>query len=118
MIKGIAGVGHIEVLSNFHTTVNVDMHRPLAGTVRYNGNNKELEVYDGYTWLAITNNYATISLDNLSTMALDWVIKKMNQEKNAQELAQKYPAVRIALENLNHAEEQLKTTIDLTKDYD
>lgn len=118
MIKGILGTTHIQVESNPTTTLYVDMSRTLAGTVRYNGNNKELEVYDGYTWLAITNNYATISLDNLSKTAIDWVVKKMTQETNRRELAQKYPAVRIALENLDRAEEQLETTIYLTTNYE
>jgi len=118
MIKGISGQSHIQVFDNQHTNLYVDMSRSLAGTVRYNGNNRELEVFDGYNWLAITNNYATISLDQISVEAINWAILKMNEEKNRTILATTHPAVAVALENLKRAEEQLVTTIHLSTNHE
>lgn len=118
MIKGMIGSNHVNVSDHQHTSVYVDMNRNLAGTVRYNGNNRELEVYDGYHWIAITNNYATISLDAISSMAIDWAIKKIKEEKERESLANEHPAIKAALENFNRAQEQLETTIHLSKNYE
>ncbi len=41
----------------------------------------------------------------------------MHEEQEMKALAEKHPAVAIALENLNKAQQQLKATIILSKEY-
>lgn len=118
MINGILGQGPIQVLDNANSNIHIDLTRSFAGTVRYNGNIYALEVYDGYQWLAINNNYATISLDNDSLDVINWAKQKMALEKERETLAANHPAVASALTNFKRTEEQLEIIINLSKNHD
>jgi myo-inositol catabolism protein IolC len=74
--------------------------------------NSQLQVYDGYTWLAIGSG-SSVGLTSNAEEALAWAWLKMTQEKAAQDLAQKYPAVANALDAVRLAEQQLKTVVAL-----
>jgi hypothetical protein len=87
-----------------------------AGMVRYNNNN--LEVYDGAAWLTISGSVAGVGLNGAAESAIDWAMRKMAEEEAMMELANEYPAVKIALANLEKAKQQLDATIILSKEHD
>ena len=116
MIKGISSNGpYISVRSAPNHYIN--MSTPSAGMMRYNGIMACVEIYDGSYWKAI-NNYEEIGLTPQANEILDWAKKKMEEERNYTNLAFHHPAVVAALENLKRAEEQLKTTIHLSKEHE
>jgi hypothetical protein len=116
MIKGV--VSNSAYL-NVGTVNNeyMNMSTPSAGMVRYNGNVGCLEVYDGSYWRQFTQ-YQTVDLTLNATSILDWAHKKMQEEVNRKLLAKSHPAIETALKNLERAEQQLKTTIHLSKEHD
>lgn len=88
----------------------------IAGQVRYNG--VDFQINDGSTWQTLSGSYATVNTSLKAQEAIQWVIKKMEQEQEAEALAKDNPAVKIALDNLERARQQLNATILLSKDYD
>ena len=88
----------------------------IAGQVRFNGN--DFQVNDGNMWQSIPSGHASISMSNQAQDALQWVIRKMADEREARELAKDHPAVKIALDNLERAHQQLNATILLSKEHD
>lgn len=108
MIKNITiGAGLVGNGSPF--TPYIPMNTASAGLVRYNGTNQCLEVYDGSTWQTL-GSHADIRLDDRAVRAIDWVYKKMDEERQLEELMRKHPTVA-------KAKEHLDTVIALTKDY-
>lgn len=116
MIKGISSGGpYITIQSN--PLPYISMHAPSAGIMRYNGNMACVEIYDGTFWNKV-NNFDEINLSTKTIEILEWAHKKMNLEKEAEQLSNTNPTVKIAFENLKRAEEQLQITIHLSKEYD
>jgi len=118
MIKGINGSGFINVSGVYSNSIYVDnykLQQGLAGQVRYNGN--DFEVNDGNSWKQLVGNYAQIDMSHQAQDAFQWTIKKMAEEREAQELAKDHPAVQIALDNLEKARQQLNATILLSKEH-
>lgn len=116
MINNISGSGNIIVTGGSSFMPFVNMSNPSAGMVRYNGNNQCIEVYDGLTWLTMNSNHVGIGLTDTANAAISWVMNKMAEEKDLEELSKKNPAVEAAYNNFKKAEEQLKTTIILSKE--
>jgi len=118
MIKGINGSGFINVSGVYSNSIYVDnykLQQGLAGQVRYNGN--DFEVNDGNSWKQLVGNYAQIDMSHQAQDAFQWTIRKMAEEREAQELAKDHPAVQIALDNLEKARQQLNATILLSKEH-
>jgi hypothetical protein len=105
MIKTIMNGAGITVSNGIHSTLYIDMTRPSAGMVRYNSNN--FEVYDGNSWIMIPSGDAQVSLDGVTLESLQWVRRKMTEEKRLEELAKTHPAVADALVAVTQAQEQL-----------
>jgi hypothetical protein len=78
-----------------------------AGILRYNTNLKNIEVYDGVSWLALSSSHTQISLDGPTQEAVQWVRRRMEQEKRLEELARQHPAVADAAAAVAQAQEQL-----------
>ena len=81
-----------------------------AGMLRYHNN--QTQVYDGNAWLTMGGG-SSVGLTPNAEEALAWAWLKMAQEKTAQDLAQKHPAVADALDAVRLAEQQLKTVVAL-----
>ena len=81
-----------------------------AGLVRYHNN--QTQVYDGNAWLVIGGT-SSVGLTAIADEAISWALKKMAQEKAAQDLAQKHPAVADAIDAVRLAEQQLQTVVAL-----
>jgi hypothetical protein len=81
-----------------------------AGMLRYHNN--LMQVYDGNAWLTMGGG-SGVGLTTEAEVAIAWALKKMTQERAAQDLAQKHPAVADALDAVRLAEQQLKTVVAL-----
>lgn len=95
----------------------INMQNPSAGMVRYNGNNQILEVYDGSVWVQLYGKNVDIQLSPIMQTAVDWVMKKMAEEAEWNKLAESNEAVKIAVENMRKAREQLEITTKLVKEH-
>lgn len=116
MITGISGGPYVYISD---TTAGgavgyTPNSNPLSGSVRYNQYG-QVEVYDGYNW-RISSQNPQINLSFEAQEAIAWALKKMKEEKELEELAKSNPAIKAAVKNLKSAEEQLKTTIILSRD--
>jgi hypothetical protein len=105
MIRNITVGPGIHISNNDYSTPYIDMARPSAGMVRCNGSS--IEVYDGSVWLTMSSNTPQIKLDLVAQEAVEWVRRKMEEEKRMLELAKKHPSVADALAAVSHAQEQL-----------
>ena len=101
--------------------ITMNSENPIQGMVRVWGT--DLQVFNGSGWTTMPSSYATATLDNYALDMLDWVRKKMLEEKVLEALSDDNPAVKIAKENVNRikqelarAEEQLKITEILSQD--
>jgi hypothetical protein len=109
MITNVYGASTWVTVSN-PVGASINNNTPSAGLVRYH--NSQMQVYDGYTWLTLGGG-SSVGLTANAEEALAWAWLKMTQEKAAQGLAQKHPAVADALDAVRLAEQQLKTVVAL-----
>ena len=118
MIKSISPGSFLNINGVYSNSIYIDNYKfqqGLAGQVRYNGN--DFEVNDGNSWKPLLSSYAQIDMSKEAHDAFQWTIKKMAEEREAQELAKDHPAVQIALDNLEKARQQLNATILLSKEH-
>ena len=101
--------------------VPMNTENPIQGMIRVWGT--DLQVFNGSSWAPLPSSYATVTLDTYALDMLDWVRKKMLEEKVLEALSDDNPAVKLARENVNRikqelarAEEQLKITEILSQD--
>ena len=114
MISGITSADPFLRVSNGESSgVYYNTGNPSAGMVRYNQN--KFQVYDGYNWLDVPSNLASIGLSDYAVEAIEWSLKKMKQDKRIEELSKTHPAIKSAYENYKQAEERLQTTIYLSQ---
>ena len=115
MINGLSPQGkYMYIHGGYASGPYVNNSNTSAGMIRYNNNN--LEVYDGSSWLTIAGSVATVGLSPVAESAIDWVIRKMEEEKEWEELAKTSKAVTLALENLNKVRAELKLIALLAKE--
>ena len=89
-----------------------------VGNMRYNTSTQNIEVYDGTNWITLNMSIATVGLNPEAESLLDWAREKKNEEMAWQSLAKDNQAVKIALENLNKARQQLDVTAKLAREYE
>lgn len=91
------------------------MSAPSSGMIRFNGDNRNFEVYDGTGWRMMSGSSASVGMNLDAEQAISWAITKMAEERELQQLAEKNAAVKIALENVEKAKQQLQVTSKLAK---
>jgi hypothetical protein len=106
MIKHITNGPGIRIAGNNSSAPYIDMSRPSAGILRYNGSN--LEVYDGSIWTPINVSYPQIELDQRVQEIIHWAELKMREEEHIKALAAKHPTVADALLARDRAEDAVK----------
>ncbi len=111
MIRSITAGPGIHITGGSFSSPYVDMSRPSAGMVRYNGSN--LEVYDGNSWLVMSSGYPQVELDNNAQSVLSWARIKMAEEQRMQELAKKHPTIADALAARERADEAVRIAVAL-----
>ena len=113
MITGIMGGQYITVNHPGGTYYN-NTSMPMTGMLRYHSGGR-IDVFDGNSWITVSGS-STINLSPSAEQAITWAIQKQKEEAELEKLSKEHPAVAAAYENLKRAEEQLKTTIILSKD--
>ena len=96
--------------------VSYNPSNPAQGMLRINGS--DMEVFDGSSWVKIYLSNADIGLNGAANSAIDWAIKKMEEEKAWKVLAEKNQAVKIALDNLEQARQQVDIVAKLAREYE
>lgn len=119
MISGInSNSKYISVQGGSSSSVYISPGSVGAGMLRYNSNTNGIEINDGNVWRAMATSHASVGLTPETEMLLEWAQQKRNEELALKALAEKNEAVRIAVENLNKAQEQLQITAHLAREYD
>jgi 3-dehydroquinate synthase class II len=120
MIKNIHASGrYVQIQgSNSSTYVNAYSGQQGVGNMRYNTTNQQMEVYDGSNWVTLNMDNVSVGLNNEAESLLDWARKKRDEELAWQSLAKDNKAVKIALDNLEQARQQLDITTKLAREYE
>ena len=120
MIKNITPIGRYITVSgsNSSTYVNGYSGAQGVGNMRFNTSTQNMEVFDGNSWMTLNMDYASVGLNNEAESLLDWARKKRDEELAWQNLAATSQAVKIALDNLEQAKQQLDITAKLARDYE
>jgi hypothetical protein len=87
-----------------------------VGAVRFNTNIQMLEVYDGNRWIELNTSHANVGLTPDAENALDWAIRKRNEEMALEAKAKDNPAIADLLDQRKKIDEQIKIIEILTKD--
>jgi hypothetical protein len=117
IINGIVGDAYITVSGGSAPVQHVapNGNNPMQGMLRIN--NTDIQVFDGNTWRSVSTGWAAITLNPVYQETLHWAQKKMHEEKEMLRLAEKHASVKIALDNLNKAKQQLDVTIILSNEH-
>jgi hypothetical protein len=120
MIKGITPSGRYTTVSNGNASTYVNSYsgQQGVGNMRFNTSTQNIEVFDGNNWVMLNMSYTTIGLTPDAESLLDWAKEKRNEELAWESLAEDNQAVKIALENLNKARQQLDVTAKLARDHE
>ena len=120
MIKDIMASGrYVQVAGGSASTyVNGYSGSQGVGNMRYNTSNQSMEVFDGSTWVMLNMSHASVGLSGEAETLLDWARQKRDEEMMWKSLANENKAVKIALDNLEQARQQLDITAKLAREYE
>ena len=107
MIEGIIPGTGLVTAGGTATQPYISPGSQSAGILRYNSSLRNVEVYDGVSWLTLSTGPTQIGLDIPTQEAVQWVRRQMEQEKRLEELARQHPAVADAAAAVAQAQEQL-----------
>jgi len=120
MIKGLSPQGKYMYVNGGGASNYINNYSGAqgVGNLRFNTTNQNMEVWDGTTWQILSMSYATVGLNSEAESLLDWAKQKREEEMAWKELAEKNQAVKIALEKVEQAKQQLNITAKLARDYE
>ena len=120
MIKDIHASGRYVQVQGGSSSTYVNGYSGLqgVGNMRYNTTSQNMEVFDGNNWITLNMGYASVGLNGEAESLLDWARKKRDEELAWESLAKENQAVKIALDNLEKAKQQLDITAKLARDYE
>ena len=118
MIKSIMSMGKHVIVGGGNSAsnyINNGSGMMGVGDLRFNTSTQQIEFYNGQTWQIFTMAQATVGLTSTAETAIDWAMKKMEEEREARAMAEQYPAVADALNAVWESEQQLKTVVALCR---
>ena len=117
MIKNIAATGKYLQVSggSFSTYVNNFNGAQGIGNMRFNTSNQNMEVFDGNGWITINMGYTSLGLTQDAESILDWAKKKMQEERDLEQLAQINPTVADLVKTIKEKQEQIRIVRNLTE---
>ena len=120
MINNIMAQGRYVQVSGGTSSTYINGYSGLqgVGNMRYNTSNQHMEVFDGNSWVMLNMGSVSVGLNGEAESLLDWACEKRNEELAWQSLAEKNQAVKIALDNLEKARQQLDVTAKLAREYE
>jgi hypothetical protein len=100
MIRNINGGGrYISVSGGNPSFPYISPGSTGAGMVRWNSNMNTFEVNDGSMWKSLTMDFTTVQMSPVAESAIDWALKKMNEERDLEELCKRFPGLEKARNN-------------------
>ena len=100
MIRNINGSGrYITVSGGNPSFPYISPGSAGAGMMRWNSNMNCIEINDGVSWKQLTTDYTTIQMSPVAESAIDWAVKKMNEERDLDELCKRFPGLEKARNN-------------------
>jgi hypothetical protein len=120
MIKNITPIGRYITVSGGNSSTYVTSYSGAqgVGNMRFNTSTQNMEVFDGNLWMTLNMDYASVGLNSEAESLLDWARKKRDEELAWESLAKDNKAVKIALDNLEQAKQQLDITTKLAREYE
>lgn len=106
MIKSLSVGRGLTVAGGINSPTYINMSKPSAGMMRYNGNNTE--VYDGSSWIIMQSSHAVIEFDADTLSLIDWARKKREEERVLEKLAQEHSSIKDLVDQINQKKEQIK----------
>ena len=104
MIKHIhSRTDHIQIGQGYSNVPPISPGAQSAGMLRYNTNSNTIEVYNGVAWFGVETT-TDIFMSPVAQQALDWSIKKMEEDSRLQSLMSRHPG----LKDLNDKFEMMK----------
>jgi hypothetical protein len=117
IVKSVTGnYQYVTVSSHSTAPPWMDQSTPGAGQVRYNSSGSRMEVYDGNGWSTLGGD-VSIDLSPNVRAIIDWAGRKMDEERQWKEMAEKNPTIQDAYNKFKQAEEQLKIVQALVKEH-
>lgn len=96
MIKNITQSGAFTQVSSYYPP-QIYGNGQSAGQVRYNTSTQQMEVYDGSTWISISQT-ATVGLSGEAEEAIRWARATMIEEAALKARLEKHPGLKDAYE--------------------
>jgi hypothetical protein len=87
-----------------------------VGELRFNTNTQNLEVYDGQIWRELNTSHASVGLTPDAEMALDWAIKKKNDDLALELLAKTNPTIGDLVNQKKELDDKIKMVQILMKE--
>ena len=119
MIRTVSSAGrYVMVQGGFPSTtyINTSSGYMNVGDVRFNTNIQMLEVYDGNRWIELNTSHANVGLTPDAEIALDWAIRRRDEEMALEAKAKDNPTIADLLDQRKKIDEQIKVIEILTKD--
>lgn len=98
-INNQSGPTHISVYgSNLHG----------VGNVRFDTGSQCFQIYDGHTWVTYYDKQVNIELTQEAETILNWAKKKMNEERELEQLSKAHPSLNDLISQIKEKQNQLQ----------
>jgi aromatic ring-cleaving dioxygenase len=87
-----------------------------TGTIRYNGQNYNFEVFDGHNWATLPNNHTMIELDKETKEILEWAKAKRSEENYLIHKYRDNPTIQDLLKERKNIDEKIQMIITILRD--
>jgi hypothetical protein len=120
MINSVYGSGGVQVHNGHGGLTNVpgdfsQLGQGTTGEIRMLGN--MMYVWSNGAWNTIGGGIATVELSPEVQSLLGWARTAKQREDNLKKLAEKYPTVQTAIDNVNTAQAQLELVSALVHEH-
>ena len=119
MIRTVNGMGrHVMVNGGYPATtyINTSLGYMNVGDVRYNTQMQQLQVYDGQSWVEINSSHASVGLTPDAENAIDWAIKKRQEDLALEELAKTNSTIADLINQKKELDDKIKMVQTLMKE--
>ena len=115
MIQGLSAGYGIQINNGHFGGPYIDPNRYDAGRLRMINNT--MEVYNGSSWVAITNGITNVELSGDVVAILEWARQKRNREEKLKSVAAEYPAVKLLQDQITDLQDKLEVMLILVDEH-
>jgi len=121
MIRTLNGGQGITVQGGHYSSPSFNMNSYSGtsitpGTVRYNGQNYNFEVYDGYMWQVFPSNYTMVELSPETREIIEWAKAKKAEENYIKEKYKENKVIQDLLKQRNDIDEKVQMVIAILQE--